>query len=157
MVAGSGATDGSPMILYRDGTTSYALAFGTESDGDPIVRAMTGQSGNTILGPTFTLQSAGSGYHLYELIYDPVAGSADLFVDGIERISDFEGLALVVAPNVGWGAGSSADVGEGRYNLVQFEVTSVPEASVRQSPFSCSLARHQPGGARRRDLHRIGY
>jgi len=37
-------------------------------------------------GPSYTV--SGSGYHLYELIFDPAAGSANLFIDGVQVISD---------------------------------------------------------------------
>lgn len=116
--------NGSVDIYYRDGWKSWQVHFGSESDGDPIVKAVTGFSGHTALGPEFTLQDAQSTYHLYELRYDPIAGTADLFVDGIEQISNYAGFVYGL-PHVYWGAGSSADTGHGNWNLAEFEILPV--------------------------------
>ena len=43
-------------------------------------------------GPEITI--AGSGYHLYSLVFDPVAGSADLIVDGDETWAEFDVVRL---------------------------------------------------------------
>jgi hypothetical protein len=102
--------------IYRDGATSWDMRFGIEADGDPIVQLVTLTG-----GPTFTLQGAGSTYNLWELRYDPGAGSADLFVNGIERISNYTGFSIAQTFVI-WGAASSADTGHGNYNLVQFEI-----------------------------------
>jgi hypothetical protein len=117
--------------IYRDGATSWDMRFGRESDGDPIVQLVT-----TSGGPTFTLQGAGSTYNLWELRYDPVAGSADLFVNGIERISNYTGFSIAQT-SVIWGAASSADTGQGNYNLVQFEIFD--QAQVVPEPSSLTL------------------
>ena len=60
-------------------------------DGDPIVELVTDNSQG---GISFVLEGSGGGYHSYELIYDPLAASADLFVDGIEQISDYTGYIV---------------------------------------------------------------
>ena len=108
---------GSPGVSYRDGATGWQMHFGTEADGDPIVELLGG-------GGSFTIQGTGGGYHLYELVYDPNAGSADLFVNGSEVLSNYTGFVnsdeLVL-----WGGFSSFDVGQANYNLVQF--VTVPE------------------------------
>jgi hypothetical protein len=63
------------------------------------------------------------------LVYDPIAHSADLFVDGIERLSDFTGFSYTTDTSVGFGSGSSSDTGQGNFGSVQFEVNTVPEPS----------------------------
>ena len=56
------------------------------------------------------LEGGGFGYHLYELTFAPVAGSADLFIDGVERLSDYVGPATATS-RVLWGADTSFDTG----------------------------------------------
>jgi hypothetical protein len=118
--------------IYRDGAISWDMRFGRELDGDPIVQLLTSLSG----GPTFTLQGAGNTYNLWELRYDPVAGSADLFVNGVEQISNYTGFSIAQTFVI-WGAASTADTGQGNYNLVQFEI--VDQAQVVPEPSSLTL------------------
>jgi hypothetical protein len=136
--------DGSPILSYRNGTTSYQMFFGTEADGDPIVRLI--EALTPITGPTFTLEGTGGGYHLYELVYDPQTGSADLFVNGIEVLSDYEGFPLTQSL-VWWGAGSSADTGRAHFNLVQFEVVPDPVPALPPAALLALAALLGAGGA----------
>lgn len=120
--------DASVSLEYADGARRYTLVFGSDTDGDPIVTLITGQS----TGTSHTLEGTGGGYHLYELVFDPVAGSADLFVDGVEQISDYGGHTHQAGvKRVSFGGASSPDTGHGRYNLVEFTVFSeaVPSLS----------------------------
>ena len=52
------------------------------------------------------------------MIFDPVSGTADIFVDGNEVISDYTGFTYSAYTGVSWGAGSSLDTGEGRTSAV---------------------------------------
>jgi hypothetical protein len=107
---------------YGDGIRAWDLEFGTGNDGKPIV-----QLGD---GPAHTVQDLAGGYHLYELAYDPSAGTADLLVDGIEVLSGLTTTRLEDdPPTVAWGGGSSVDTGNGRYNLVAFELLGTPLGS----------------------------
>ncbi len=103
-------------VSLFDGRRYWALLFGSETNGDPVVRLPEQDRG----GPSVTV--AGSGYHLYELRYDPQTDAATLFVDGAKRIGTFAGQEWPVAPSVRWGSGDSQGRGQGNYNLVQFEV-----------------------------------
>ena len=120
---------GSIILEYANGVTDYRLALGAEADGDPIVLLWDGgvsSDGTTATGTSFTLQGGGSGYHLYELVYKPVAGAADLFIDGVLRVSNFTGVASSTFNRVAWGSASSSDTGQSNWNLVEWEVTAVP-------------------------------
>lgn len=112
--------DDSVSVEYLAGTHRFDMRFGSQADGDPIV--------NFPGGPTFALEGGGSGYHLYSLVFDPTAGLADLFIDGVEHVSNFAGFAEVSSPEVAWGGRASAATGHGNYNLIQF-VSFVPEPS----------------------------
>jgi large repetitive protein len=119
-------------LEYATGSTRYVLAFDREDiTGNPIVQLVDVATGAGYIGPTFTLVGAGDGgYHTYDLIYDPTAMSADLFVDGIERLSDYTGFAGAI-DRVVWGAGASDGTGQGHFSSVVFSVgpnsNGVPE------------------------------
>jgi len=113
---------GGVMLHYADGTRIWMLHLGSEADGDPTVFAVGGE--------TLTLQGGGAGYHLYELVVDPGDGTTDLFVDGIEQISDLSAELSSIAPTVGWGNSSGADTGHANYNLVEFQLGAQPIPSL---------------------------
>ena len=109
----------SNVVLYRDGTRSWQMRFGSQDDGDPIV--VVDEAGGS--ATTFIHEGGGSGYHLYSLVFDPTAANVDLFVDGIERLSNLTGF-LIAQTSVGWGNGSTFDTGQGNYNLVEFALVT---------------------------------
>lgn len=101
---------------YQDGTNAWNF-YPQQTSGNDFVIAVVG-------GPTFTLTGQGSDYHTVSWLYNAGTAQADLFVDGVARISNFAG-----SPNVGvevfFGGGGSASVGSANYSAVQF--TTVPE------------------------------
>ncbi|MEE8428255.1 MAG: hypothetical protein V3S33_01970 [Gammaproteobacteria bacterium] len=114
--------DGSPFVGYRDGITGWQMNFGLDGTGDTNIRLFTG--GTT--GPVHVI-AGNSTYNTYSLRYDPVTANADLFVNGIEVISNYGGFANSVT-QVLWGAGRSPDQGQGNFNLVSFSVVPIPAA-----------------------------
>jgi len=87
--SGRAASFGS-MVDYADGSRAWTMHFGTDGDGDPIVTLF-----NNSTNPSFTLEGAGNtGYHDYLLAYNPLALSANLYVDGVLRISGFVGQSV---------------------------------------------------------------
>jgi hypothetical protein len=121
---------GSIILEYANGTTAYRLALGSEADGDPIALLWDGgtdpNDSRIATGTFFTLQNGGAGYHLYEMVYDPFANSVDLFIDGIERVSNYAGISSSLFNRVAWGSAASSDTGQSNWNQVQFEITAVP-------------------------------
>ena len=113
------AVDSSVIVLYRDGATSWEMNFGSALDGDTIVQLSSGD--------LHVLQNTGTGYHQFDLVYDPVNATADLFVDGLEVISDSAGIASASTPSIAWGADSTSGTGQGNFASVSFSV--VPEPS----------------------------
>ncbi|MFC2172754.1 hypothetical protein ACFLU6_08995 [Acidobacteriota bacterium] len=94
----------------------YAMAFGSDNDGDPIVQ---------VRERSYTLEGLGSTYHLYELKYDPEQRNADLFIDGVERISDCPGRYRLDDnrfDRIAFGAGDSRNTGHGNFAEVKFEI-----------------------------------
>lgn len=106
-----GALFSAVSAMYRDGSRDWYLGIGSQADGDPVVR-MPG-------GTSYSLEGGGSGYHLYELVYNPAVTSASLFIDGTELASGLVGAATSQT-RVLFGASTSPDAGQGNYNLVRF-------------------------------------
>ncbi len=105
MISGTTGVHNSMHVLYRNGTTDWAMSFNTDSDGDPIIQFGDPYYG-TLFG-SYTIEGGEGANHTYSLVYDSVDESADLFVNGIERISDYTGNGSTTATVVGWGAGAS--------------------------------------------------
>ncbi len=119
MVESSVGSFGGMFADYLTDTVAFTMFFDREPDGDPRV-LLYGHG-------SYTLDGVGDGaYHLFELVYDPTEGSADLFVDGVERLSNYTGLASG-DNRIGWGASGSTETGRGHFNSVSFTV--VPEPS----------------------------
>lgn len=107
---------------YRDGVRDWYVGIASQADGDPIIRLPNSTSS---LASTYALEGGGSGYHFYELVYDPIAATADLFVDGVERVSNILGNTTAAAQKrVMWGAMHSPDTGQGNYSYVRFANSS---------------------------------
>lgn len=120
------SVDDSVNFCYRDGTTDWRIRFGTQSDGDPIVQTSGPDSytGNT--GPIYALENGRNQYHLYELVFDPTSHTADLFVDGIEVLSNYAGSLPDTRKYVRWGANDESGIGYANYAYLNFSV-QVPE------------------------------
>jgi hypothetical protein len=126
----------SPFMEYTDGILRFVLGFG-RGDGDDF-KLILWDGGCTsrlcfrVTGEVYTFEDAGDSYHEYQLVYDPSAGSADLYIDGIERASNYEGG--VHPPSgvgrVGWGSLHDTGGGAGRYNFVHFEIVPEPSSVV---------------------------
>lgn len=90
----------------------WLLRFATDASANPTAYIHSGDS----------YAVTGSGYHLYELIYDPANQNADLFIDGIERLSDQspgENPGSVFRFGDGDGSNTGAEI---MYNRVEFEI-----------------------------------
>jgi hypothetical protein len=107
-------------VSYQDGTHEWPITFGADVGGNPLVRLPTGTGAGT--GIDYMVTGGPNAYHLYALVFDPSNGKADLFVDGIEVLSDYEGRSEGQTPLVYWGGGQSDTTGQGNYNLVEFFV-----------------------------------
>ena len=118
---------GSPFVAYRDGTTSWQLQFGSDADGDAILLARDSLA-DDLSGDAYTLEGSGSVYNTYTMVFDVVAGNADIFVNGVERISDYGGFGFTDNTGVFFGAGRSPDTGQGNFSAVSWSVVPLPAA-----------------------------
>ena len=109
------------------GSSGFILNFGA-TNGTPIV--------SLIGGPSATLTGYDNGYHLYELVYDPAVGSADVLVDGVEQISNFTGWnGTFLDETIAFGSGAGGGGGAGHYNLVQLEIGGVASVGFQTQLF----------------------
>ena len=116
------AVEGSISVHLSTGSTRWQMLFGSDDNGDPTVTLA--DEANSKLGPSFTLEGSGGGYHLYDLLYDPVSATASLFVDGVERLTGYDGRPFSeIAPYLFWGSAQDNDTGKARYNLVELSLS----------------------------------
>ena len=113
--------EGSPFAGYRDGETLWQMSFGLDANGDTIVRLITDLAGT---GPVVTLPG-NDEFRSFELRFDPVAQTADLFIDGVERFADYPGVPFD-QKIILFGAGVSADAGRGHFARVQLTLQELP-------------------------------
>lgn len=118
-VAAPGSLFSAVSAMYRDGSRDWYLGMGSDASGNPLVRLPDGsQCGPTTAG--CAIGALGSGYHFYELVYDPGVLSATFLIDGVVRKSGIVGVSLATTARVLFGATTSPDAGQGNYNLVRF-------------------------------------
>lgn len=126
-VAAPGSLFSAVSAMYRDGSRDWYLGLGSDASGNPIVRLPDGsQCGPTTSG--CAIGALGSGYHLYELVYDPGVLSATFLIDGIVHKSGIVGVSLATTARVLFGATTSPDAGQGNYNLVRFATSQAAVA-----------------------------
>jgi len=107
---------------YGTDAVRFYIDLGTEADGDPILR---------LLGPpdmVFVGDGLGPGYHLYEMQYDPATTLATVSVDGIQLTDSYGGYVGGGPDRVLWGSGFNG-TGEGRWNMVNFEIIPEPAST----------------------------
>jgi len=113
------AVDASVVLEASAAGRRFRLRFGSDALGNTLVRR-DGETANLIAqAPAFHV----TGYHLYELAWDPSAGSAgeaDLFVDGLPASPGWSGAASPDA-QVLFGADDAAGTGAARFSDLAFE------------------------------------
>ena len=117
----SDAPNGALVYLFRNGTKSYQMHFGSTALNEPIVVLADGVGTGT--GATYTLPG-GSGYNTYDLTYSQSAGSAALSVNGNPVLSGYTGFTTTQFL-LAWGSGAGPDTGQGNYASVS--LSTVPE------------------------------
>ena len=125
------------MVRLEDADIFFILGFGMDENGDTTytfkdygtdlkrVRALAGKITEGVV--------AGSGYHDYELYYDPVDGLVDLWVDGEAAIIDHEvrKTEAFTGNRMQWGTLDSPGVGEGYWEIAEFEISpEIPDTPV---------------------------
>ena len=123
-------------VAFRDGSREWALRFGADALGNTIVNM---RNSNTDPGISVTIP--GTGFHQYDLIYDPTTATADLFIDSaLSAIQNMPGDVQAIPADVIWGSGSTPQLGHGQFHRVEFVAngSAVPDASSSLFLFSVS-------------------
>jgi hypothetical protein len=90
--------------------------------GDPVVTVFAGSE------QQFVLQGGGSGYHNYQVSYDATLGTADLFVDGMERLAGLPANSnLLLSPGYFF-FGEGQGGGWANWNAISLSVVPEPSA-----------------------------
>jgi hypothetical protein len=113
-------TSGKSLVGFATGTEKfYGMFFGASTSGDPFVR---------INDQTYSLDGAGSIYNVYQLVYTAANDTADLWVNGVDRLQDVPHYQSPLG-YVTWGSGLQSGPAQVNWNLVELSVSSVPEPS----------------------------
>lgn len=121
----------------------YDIDLGTNANGDTTVVLPEETSFNnnqfTITTTNAPVVVAGSGYHLYQLSYNPASGVATLFIDGIAREFGYPGSAVAggaTAENYGlaFGVVNNAIGNFANVQLAVGQITVTPEPAVLLNP-----------------------
>jgi hypothetical protein len=113
----------------------FDLAIGLNANGNPVATLVSSYFGGTggagsfyTSGPSYTLTGSGSTYHLYELVYNAATQTADLYIDGVDRISGYTGQTQFYdSGGTSFGADNG---GQSNNNLFELQVgVAVPEPS----------------------------
>lgn len=127
-------------VEVATGTRRFALILGSDGAENAVVRLWNGAGTG---GPQIDLGAP--GYHLYELVYDPATQTVDLFVDGLERLSDQSGFNDGGPARVAWGSLSDPADGAGLWNLVEWTVATDCSNGVLDPAESCDDGNLEPG------------
>lgn len=105
-------------LRFATGSEIFLLAFGSESDGDPFVRTYDAN-------PAYILDGGANKYHDYQLRYNALNATADLWVDGVKRLNDVPSRSSSQSV-LEWGVGQG-DFTRANWNQVSLSV--IPEPS----------------------------
>ncbi len=115
------AVDGSSLLEASIGGHRFRLLLGSDAVGNTLVRREGDATHLIAQAPAFQQ----TGYHLYELSFDPGAGRADLVIDGLLLGPGWSGAATLDS-RILFGADDAAGTGAARYSDLTFE-TGVQE------------------------------
>lgn len=116
---------GAVVFFFNEGNRSWILNFGSDGSGNQLVRAQTAD----IYPPTgITTVNADGGYHLYDIVYDPVSATASVSIDGLQWLSDWGAYDYVdvLVRGVRFGSIASPDTGRGNWNQVRLDIVPEP-------------------------------
>ncbi len=127
--------DAATIVEFADGSKRFALEFGTDPNGNPIV-GFFGSAGTRVNVPE-------DGFHTYEMIYNPDTSAAQLWIDGTPHTS-YTGLNGSLT-RFNFGSGSSSGQGVGEWNEVRWEILGDSDADQVSDEFDlCPFIQNPP-------------
>lgn len=97
--------------------------IGATANGEPIFQFGYGSY------PAYTLSSGAGEYHDYDLVYNPLEGNLDLYIDDALQLANIEGGSSGNSLGTGgvtWGASGFSGTGSGHWNSVEFSIIPEP-------------------------------
>ncbi len=128
--------DSAISLEYRDGARTFAFQLGSHL-GLPMVQIVDGQGPpacDSWVGTSILIQSVGtcletgSGFHLYEMRYDPGTDTVTVSVDAPPPLwTGYAGFVPAGSqePRIEWGSSHGCRTGHARYARVQFFIGPV--------------------------------
>lgn len=107
--------DGGTLLRFYSGSEIFRLSFSADSEDTVFI----GGSGSG-----YRLEGSDGGYHQYDLVYDPIAEVAALWIDGVESVSEWYGWPTIPHESEVW-FGASQAVTRSHWHEVSF--TIIPE------------------------------
>jgi hypothetical protein len=132
-------------VLVGNGKSShFGMAFHMESDGSPLINVGSEHEPELV-----DLDDLDSGYHLYELEFDPSTNQSHLLVDGTLRASNIDAFPGYLFSNESVCFGSSFAGGQGHanYSLVKYEIVPEPSSLLLISVATFQLLTYRNGGS----------
>lgn len=115
-------TSGRTWVNFGSGSDEFSISFGAGTNGDPFVQ---------IGHQSYTLNGVGSTYNNYQLVYDATSDMADLYIDGVDRISDVTHTSLLESAGaLYFGSGTQAGPAQANWNLISLNVPEPSSAAV---------------------------
>lgn len=114
-------------IMAQHGAASgqrELLWFDRDANGDLVSRMAVGAGGTDAILTSGTIGAW--DYHLHQLVFDPAATNASYYFDG-RLVGSWPGDSSAAAyPGVQWGSGSSPNLGQMNFNMVEFRMIEPP-------------------------------
>ncbi len=108
------ALDANILLEVANGATRWLAEFGSNANGDTL---MSFSGGGSLALPA--VQAARTDYFRIEIAYNHTEASADVFVNDVEQLSNWTGIAGALS-RVNFGDGQTSGTGRGRYEDVVF-------------------------------------
>ncbi len=125
---------------YFEDTRQFGLRFGVN---EGVLTVQTFFDADSFENQNILALGNLGEYNLFEIIFDPVAASADLFVNGVEEVSNFTGQTdtnnFPTNRKVIFGAGDSPNTGNANYNLVRLETFTQSSGNEVPEPGTLAL------------------
>jgi len=116
-------------VLLPSINSKYGFWISSEGNDLLVRHWVNGSSGTEV-----RLSGQGTTYHLFEMVFQPVANTMYLSIDGTKYFQNVAGDPIPTAWNatyplmVYFGSGSALGTGTARYNEVEFQVLPEPSA-----------------------------
>jgi hypothetical protein len=126
-VVSPGVKPGAFTIAAWTGTTAFNMLIGSDSSGNPIFSVSSFTNGSVAYA-SVVLIGGGSTYNAFQLNYHAASSTADLWVNGTERLSGLLATPFAAPAFLEWGGGYQGAV-DYQVNWASVSLEIIPEPS----------------------------